>query len=119
MKKCLVLFAIVGLAGIQSCMFEKGMPVPKALECDSTISYANTIASLVNAQCVPCHSGSVPAGGYDFSGYEALKAKADDGSLQATVVVHKTMPQPGSGYDLTEEERQKFACWISQGASNN
>ncbi len=119
MKKIITAFGFLFVFILNSCMSEKGMPIPKGLVCDSVISYSSTIAPLVMLQCEPCHSGSVPAGGLDFSSYEALKSKADDGRLQATVVDNKTMPQPGSGYDLTEGERLKFACWISQGASNN
>ncbi|MDQ3048778.1 MAG: hypothetical protein M3R27_14605 [Bacteroidota bacterium] len=119
MKKIVTVFVCSTVFVLNSCMSEKGMPIPKGIVCDSVISYSTSIAPLVALQCEPCHSGSSPAGGYDFSTYETVKAKADDGRLQATVVDNKTMPQPGSGYDLTEEERLKFACWISQGAPNN
>lgn len=101
-----------------SCTYESVEPV-KVIEIDSTISYSKVIVPLVTSQCnsTGCHESGVTFG--DFTNYEGLKEKAADGLLLKRVVTDKDMPQIGSAYTLTDQERGYFAAWIKQGFPNN
>jgi hypothetical protein len=102
-----------------SCTYESVEPVKHEIT-DSVISYSKTIAPLVAAQCSSgsgCHESGSQDG--DFTTYDGLKDKAVDGSLLNRVVTIKDMPQDGSGFVLTDQERDYFASWIKQGFPNN
>ena len=117
MKKYSLLFLVVLLAvAVHSCRYDNVEP-KKASLCDTTVHYLTTIQPLINAQCVPCHSGPTPSGSVDFSTYATVSSKAL--SIKIRVVTIGDMPQAGSGFTLTAAERQEFACWIEQGALNN
>ena len=79
-------------------------------------SYSINIKPIIDANCVSsgCHSTNSTNG--DFTIYNGLKAKADNGSLSGRVVQQKTMPptQP-----LSLDNLKKMKCWIDSGALNN
>ena len=95
--------------------FEEIHPTPIK---DSIISFAATIAPLTYAKCNSCH---VPqgVGNGDFSTYQGIMVKVANGSFYQRVVVNQDMPQSGSGYNLTADERHYFELWLNQGAPNN
>jgi hypothetical protein len=103
---------------LSSCMYESAEP-EKIPVTDSSVSYSKKIAPIVSAQCnsTGCHESGAQFG--DFTMYDGLKEKASDGSLLNRVVKVKDMPQLGSGFTLTDEERGYFAAWIQQGFPNN
>lgn len=114
MKK--IIFAVfVCCITFQSCTFETGVPAVVVVS-DSIISYSKIIFPLDSVQCNGCHSGSAPG---DFTTYAGIKEKADNGTLLDRVVTLKNMPTPGSGFTLTDEERNKYLAWIQQGALDN
>jgi hypothetical protein len=102
-----------------SCTYESVEPKTDVVVTDSVILYSKTIAPLVTAQCnnTGCHESGSQDG--DFTTYDGLKEKAEDGTLHKRVVTVKDMPQIGSGFTLTDEERGYFAAWIKQGFPNN
>lgn len=120
-SKCSFIFGAFGfIVFAHSCTYEKAelKKTEVVSVCDTTVSYAAEIAPLINAQCIGCHT---PGGGGagDFSTYEGFKLKVDNGSVNNRVITMKDMPTPGSGFTLTNAERQKISCWIEQGAPNN
>jgi uncharacterized membrane protein len=119
------IFAVGATAFIlvmHSCTYEiaeleKTEPKP-ATVIDTTVSFSVTILPLINSQCVDCHSpGGVGEG--DFTSYEGILLKVENGSLRNRVINMMDMPTPGSGYELTNAEREKFSSWLDQGAPNN
>jgi hypothetical protein len=103
----------------QSCKYESVEP-EKVTVTDSTISYSKIIAPLTAAQCSSvsgCHESGSQDG--DFTTHAGLKEKAVNGTLYNRVVKIKDMPQAGSKYKLTDQERGFYAAWIAQGSPNN
>jgi mono/diheme cytochrome c family protein len=116
MRTLLLLFALC-TSLFQSCTYKKYELInpPKV---DSTVSYSATIAPINFAQCNSCHIPQGTGNG-DFANYNGVKTKVDNGSMYLRVVVYKDMPTPGSGYTLTDEQRNQYDRWIRQGAKNN
>lgn len=79
----------------------------------AAVSYIETIRPLVNLKCAVygCHVSGFPPG--DFTGYEVLKQKVNEGKLQLVVFDLKIMPPVNK---LTDEETALLKCWIANGA---
>jgi hypothetical protein len=80
----------------------------------SGLSLASDIKPIIEANCATsgCHVG---AGLPDFRNSATIVANASNIRLNTQ---NKTMPPPGSG-TLTDEQIQKIACWVNDGALNN
>ena len=68
-KKYLGFISILILA--TSCSYENMETLyPQEPGCDTiNVSYTEDIKPIFDANCVSCHSGSAPAGGYSFEDY--------------------------------------------------
>ncbi len=95
-----------------------GLPAPS---CDTTqVTYAGTIAPLLQQHCSSCHGGSQPASGFNVSSLAQVQRVAASGQLLGTVnhdPGYPAMPQGGaklSDCDLTHLRR-----WVAAGAPNN
>lgn len=111
------MFFISVLMFAASCTYEKAELPVKSTECDSVVSYSEDIAPLVTNYCINCHiAGGIGSG--DFTDYNVLKQKADNGMLKFRIVDLKDMPQAGAP-TITEEQRAMIHCWIKQGAPQN
>ena len=89
----------------------------KNIDCNKiSAKYSSDIFPLVSAKCNSsgCHATGSSRG--DFTTYQGLKAKADNGTLEKTVLVNKTMPPSGA---LSQDDRNKIKCWLNNGAPNN
>ena len=89
----------------------------KNIDCNSIQStYSSDIFPLVSAKCNSsgCHSAGSSRG--DFTTYQGLKVKADNGSLEKSVLLDKDMPPSGA---LSQDERNKIKCWLNNGSPNN
>ena len=89
----------------------------KNIDCNSIqAKYSSDIFPIINSKCNSsgCHGAGSSKG--DFTNYQGLKAKADNGSIEKRVLVNKDMPPSGS---LSSEERNKIKCWLNNGAQNN
>jgi uncharacterized membrane protein len=118
MKKLFFIGAL-SVFSFVSCTYESIEPAKTVIP-DSIISYSKTIQPLVTTQCssgTGCHESGSQDG--DYTTYDGLKEKAEDGTLQNRVVILKDMPQAGTSYKLTDQERSYFAAWIKQGFQNN
>lgn len=110
------LFIIVlTLTGLFSCTREKVTPIDQ--QCNTTISFANDVMPIMQANCVGCHEQGNASGGYDLSSYTAISANATAvlGSMKASG--YQLMPQGGPA--LEDSTIQKIACWIQQGKLDN
>ena len=100
-----------------SCTKDTGrLPVKTA--CDSlNTKFAAVIMPIVQANCATpgCH---VPGGSGkgDFTAYDGVKAKVDNGSFNNRTIVQKDMPPLGP---LPDSLLQKIDCWVQKGARNN
>ena len=104
-----VILALLVLTGT-GCTYEQ-MDI-----CSRPVSFASQIAPLVNTHCAisGCHVSGSPTG--NFSMYDELKVRAENGKLRLFISELRTMPPDGS---ITEEQRELINCWIEQGAEQN
>jgi len=105
---------IIFLIFFSSCTFEKKeTAVPDSC---ASVTYSKDIKPLVLSNCAisGCHVAGFPMG--NFTGYDMLKIKADNGTLRLRILTTSSMPPLNP---LTEEERNKFSCWMDGGAKND
>jgi hypothetical protein len=96
----------MGLVSFLSCTNDKFETDP----CFS-ISYEETIRPVVESKCAVtgCHvAGFLPG---DFTRYEVLKQKAEEGKIQLMVFSLGIMPPV---HKLTEEEKAQLQCWLTK-----
>ncbi|MFO0815394.1 MAG: DUF1549 domain-containing protein [Gemmatales bacterium] len=84
--------------------------------------FVDTIAPLLQAKCIRCHSGSSPKGDLDLSSNQGLRQggttgsvlpnKASPGLLWEMIHTRKMPPRD----KLTDAEQQAFKKWIDAGA---
>jgi uncharacterized membrane protein len=67
------------------------------------------VQSIVEARCVPCHSGAAPPGGVRLETRAQIEARSGDIEQQA--VVTKAMPL-GNATHMTQAERDTLARWL-------
>lgn len=93
---------------------------PSSGTCDTTaITYAATIAPIMNQYCVSCHSGSAPSGSIDLSSYANVKASADDGSLYGSMSHDPNWSEmPKGGNKVDDCTLLKLQIWINNGTPN-
>ena len=116
MKKTLVLI-LFGLS-LYSCYNDNEEELYGPVSCDvSAVSYTNDVLPIINASCATsgCHvSGGTGPG--DFSNYNDLKGKVDNGSFENRVLVQKNMP-PST--PLSDCELAILQAWLDNGAPND
>ncbi len=93
----------------------------ESASCDTAnVTYNVSIRPVVQNYCAGgCHAGSSPTGIYNFSTYDGLKAKVNDGKLLGAIKHqpgYQPMPQ---GSKLSDCDIRKFEKWIAAGALNN
>ncbi len=111
----------------------KVAPAPTAKAPDTTkpavaeVSFARDVQSLVAANCMPCHSGPNPKGGYDQTTYAGIMGNGSDtrpnvvpGKPDSSLLYQKLrdgkMPPSGK---LDSAKIALIYKWISEGARNN
>jgi hypothetical protein len=111
-------FIIIILAFLifQSCKKER--PLEKTDCSKINASYSSDIKKIIKFYCLNhgCH-GSGDSNG-DFSTYEGLKDKADNGRLRERVLNNRDMPRRDLGI-ITIDDLRKIKCWLDSGAPNN
>jgi hypothetical protein len=113
MKKIFFLL-LVGLGIIAACKKKDDL---NNLDCSKISSgYASNIKPIIEGNCLSsgCHNSGSKNG--DFTTYEAIKIKVDNGSFNSRVIQEKDMPLSGS---LSIDQLKKIKCWLNSGAPNN
>ena len=119
MKRAFWLLLMIAV-GSSSCYFDKEETLyPSISNCDSTqFTYNATIAPMLQTRCgnAACHGAGSPFG--DFSTYNGLMAKVNNGSFKSRVIDQKNMPPMGSP-TLSACDYSKISKWLNAGAPNN
>lgn len=124
MKNQLALYSTLGLFIFlaEGCTKDT-TPNPNLVLCGTKgVSYTKDIVPILNTHCntAGCHNSTTAAGGYNLTGYAAVKTIADNGKLYGTVSFSsgfKPMPQGGS--KLPDSTINKIKTWIDDCALNN
>ena len=114
MKHIVAVVLSVSVLFAEGCRSDKILP--SSQECSGVVHYSTDIRPLILSHCAitGCHVSGFQPG--DFTLYQPLKDRADNGRLLLFVLEVRNMPPNGS---ITEEQRQMIGCWIEQGAPNN
>ncbi len=108
MKKTFVfslLFGVLILSLLDACKKEE--------KCSDTISYNNTMKSIIDAKCTSCHKdGGIGVGHGKFTSYQDMTPHFEH-SYEAAIE-KKEMPQAGAP-QLTEDEIKQWKCWKENG----
>lgn len=91
--------------------------VCNSANCDtSAVTYANTIAPLMQNKCVGCHSGSNPGGNVLLTSYATVVAAGQTGQLLGSVErVAPYSPMPKGGNALPACEIASIRTWVREG----
>lgn len=89
-----------------------GCVVTQTVRIKSGISYAGSIASIIENECAisGCHNGS------QFPDFRVFKNIHDNAAQVKTLTGNRTMPEDGN---LTQSEIDMIACWVDDGAPDN
>jgi hypothetical protein len=89
-------------------------------DCDTTVvTYSGSIAPLLSANCIGCHSGTSPSGGVDLSSYANVVVAVENGTLYGAVnqdIGYVSMP-PGT--KLSDCKIDLIRIWIENGYPND
>jgi hypothetical protein len=107
---------------LQSCYYDNEEDLyPESTECDTSgVTYTNTIAPLLEANCNSCHNSVSPNAGVITDNYTDLKVIADNGQLWGAVN-HESgySPMPKNQPKLPDCELSKIRKWLDDGAPDN
>lgn len=106
------------LVSSSGCYYDVESELYPSSYCDTTnVTYATKVVPIIQSNCATpgCHVSGGQGNG-DFTVYADVKARVDNGQLQADVFVNKTMP-PSSALSACDVNVLKI--WVGQGAPNN
>jgi len=97
-----------GLILAVSCTKDKAV----SPACDPPVVYEAQVKPILAASCniSGCHESGFAAG--DFTTYEGIKAKAENGSLTVVLEAQVMPPNDTDGQPLTKDQRQMLLCWV-------
>lgn len=87
---------------------------------DSNVTYTQTVASILQKNCVGCHNPNFTSGNVILSTYSGASAVAKSGLLYG-VISHTPgfKPMPLSGNKLSDCNIKLIKKWVDNGAPNN
>ena len=116
-----LLFTII--LGLVACSEDSTEEMtPDGVDCTNiNASYSNDIEPIISNSCAlsGCHVAGFSRG--DFTTYEGLKAKVDDGSVKTRAIDQMNMPPANSSgpTSLNDNQLELLTCWIEAGAPDN
>jgi hypothetical protein len=124
MKKLVAgpLLLIIALFIIPGCYNDNEYDLyPFSAGCDSSnVTYAQTIAPIMEFSCNKCHSTIVASGNVVTDSYEGLSTVAKNGKLWGGVNAEPGfVPMPNEGSKLSSCDLGKIKKWINAGSPNN
>jgi hypothetical protein len=78
-------------------------------------------STIIQPQCISCHSGSRPAGKYDMGSYTKVLTAIVPGNAANSLLYQRVLDgsMPKGAPDLTAQELSGIKTWIDNGAANN
>lgn len=124
MKILIPTVIIILLFSMSSCYYDsKEFLYPKLNpSCDTAnITYSICITSILETNCLGCHSGSASSGGgIILDNYTDVKKQVDNGKLIGSIKwSNGYSPMPKSASKLLSDDINIIQKWIDAGAPNN
>jgi len=114
---------IILLFAVSSCYYDsKEYLYPQLNSCDtSNITYATCVTSVLENNCLGCHSGSASSGGgIKLDSYPEVKIRVDNGKLMGSInQLSGFSPMPKSASKLSSDDIAIIEKWITQAALDN
>jgi hypothetical protein len=119
---------LVILMGVmQSCYYDNTAELYPKANADTAVSYSKRIAPIISTNnCLTCHTGTNPSGGFRLETYDEVKtialdkSKGPDGRLYGAVAqLPGYVPMPQGGGRLPDADINAIKNWVIQGAKNN
>lgn len=89
--------------------------------CGTTpVTYSRDVATIIQNNCLTCHSAAANMGAVTLEGYTSLKTYASNGKLYG-VISHAPgySPMPKGGNKMSDCNIAIIKRWIDDGAPNN
>lgn len=125
-KNLRYLIIVTVLVGLSACYYDHEAILYGAssnqpcTDTTGTISYAQKVVPILQANCYSCHSGSFPSGNQLMGTYAADKAMAQSGKLHGTIsYATGYSPMPKNATKLSNCQIALIKKWIDQGMLNN
>lgn len=118
MKKKIILFSSIAFF-LVACTYDKGpVSMVKATDdCKTPDWYATTIEPIINTKCATSTCHDAGSGNGDLTSYAGVKLYVDNGTFKNRVLILGDMPK-APGDPLSDSEKSKIDCWLSNGAPN-
>ena len=111
---------ILTIFALSGCYYDKENELYPYTGCGDTtnVTYSQSIAPIMVANCNICHSAGNPSGGVVTSNYDGLSIVAQNGHLWADVNWEGD-PMPKGGDKLSVCDLAKIKKWVDAGSPNN
>ncbi|MCC6384788.1 MAG: hypothetical protein LC117_10915 [Bacteroidia bacterium] len=111
------LLAAVFLVTIQGCYYDVAEEMYPTEPCDATdFSYSSSISSIIQANCLACHSTSMAQGNVILTNYDNLKFYGQNGELLGSVRHDPGYSEmPKDGIKLKACDIKKIELWVTNG----
>lgn len=112
-KSIVTILSVVMLTfATNACVYHNEEEIQPQDDCSNVLTYKDDIVAIISSNCAV--SGCHVSGGQnpDLSTYDKISSNLVKVRLR---IKNGTMPKVGSGYSLTQQERNEIICWIDQG----
>ncbi len=96
--------------GCTKAIIDEGSPTTTI---DRVIKYDPDVQNIMFNNCITCHGGSAPSGGFTLTTYDDTRFYTESGNLVERIN-DQANPMPPSGL-LSAEQRQIIAKWVADG----
>ncbi|MDX1939772.1 MAG: cytochrome c [Saprospiraceae bacterium] len=120
-KQLLKLLPIVLFMIMYACTSDNEEDLFPDSDCDAkNVTYSQTVTSIIQSNCLSCHSQNIQTAGINLEGYNNIKVYAQNGFLYGAIShAPGFTPMPFGGAKLSACDIQKIKAWIDAGALNN
>jgi len=89
-------------------------------DCEFTVStYTANVQPILQNNCISCHSGPAPSGGFSMSVFQEIKNRAESGRLSDAINHRDNLKMPYNLPKLSDCDIKKIDAWITAGANEN
>lgn len=116
------LFLLAGALGLVSgCAYDNAEELFPAPACNTTaVTYQGTIAPILQANCLSCHSSSTAEGGIVLEEAHEVQHLAEHGTLLGVVTHAPGFPaMPKDAPQLSACDIAAIRAWVDAGAPDN